>query len=96
MMHTKIIPENIFQETVKKENQNCYIIISDDGHGIPKNNYEDVIKPFFTLDPSRNKLKGESGLGMTIARDIVRSHGGDIELSQSEIGGLKAVIKLPI
>tara|TARA_B100000700_G_scaffold327986_1_gene444273 strand:+ start:210 stop:1505 length:1296 start_codon:yes stop_codon:yes gene_type:complete len=81
---------------VKKENQNCYIIISDDGPGIPKNNYEDVFKPFFTLDPSRNKLKGESGLGMTIARDIVRSHGGDIELSQSEIGGLKAVIKLPI
>ena len=81
---------------VKKENKNCYIIISDDGPGIPKNNYEDVFKPFFTLDPSRNKLKGESGLGMTIARDIVRSHGGDIELSKSKIGGLKAVIKLPI
>ena len=59
-------------------------------------NYEDVFKPFFTLDPSRNKMKGESGLGMTISRDIIRSHGGDIKLSPSSIGGLKTVINLPI
>ena len=61
-----------------------------------KKNYEDVFKPFFTLDPSRNKMKGESGLGMTISRDIIRSHGGDIKLSQSSIGGLKTVINLPL
>ena len=61
-----------------------------------KKNYEDVFKPFFTLDPSRNKLKGESGLGLTIARDIVRSHGGDIKLSKSDSGGLKTTINLPL
>jgi len=55
-----------------------------------------VFKPFFTLDPSRNQLKGESGLGMTIARDIIRSHGGEIKLTKSMIGGLKTVINLPL
>mgnify|MGYP001333402126 CR=1 FL=1 len=55
-----------------------------------------VFKPFFTLDPSRNKLKGESGLGLTITRDIVRSHGGEIKLDKSELGGLKLLVLLPI
>jgi len=76
--------------------EECYINISDDGPGIPKKNYEDVFKPFFTLDNSRNKLKGESGLGMTIARDIIRSHGGEIQLKKSNMGGLKITIILPL
>ena len=76
--------------------EECFITISDNGPGIPEKNYEDVFKPFFTLDPSRNKLKGESGLGMTIARDIIRSHGGEIKLTKSNIGGLKTIITLPI
>ena len=84
------------QVNVSDSKENCFIEISDDGPGIPEKNYEDVFKPFFTLDPSRNKLKGESGLGMTIARDIVRSHGGDIKLSKSYLGGLKTTINLPI
>ena len=62
------------------KNNELYIAISDNGPGIPEKNYEDVFKPFFTLDPSRNKLKGESGLGLTITRDIIRSHGGEIKL----------------
>ena len=77
-------------------NEECLISISDNGPGIPEKNYEDVFKPFFTLDPSRNKLKGESGLGMTIARDIIRSHGGEIKLTKSNIGGLKTIINLPL
>ena len=84
------------QIDVSANNDECFISISDNGPGIPEKNYEDVFKPFFTLDPSRNKMKGESGLGMTIARDIIRSHGGDIKLSPSSIGGLKTVINLPI
>tara|TARA_B110000438_G_scaffold296250_1_gene340645 strand:+ start:786 stop:2081 length:1296 start_codon:yes stop_codon:yes gene_type:complete len=74
----------------------CLICVSDNGPGIPEKNYEDVFKPFFSLDPSRNKLKGESGLGMTIARDIIRSHGGDIKLFKSSFGGLKTIIDLPL
>ena len=77
-------------------NEGCVIILEDDGPGIPDKNYEDVFKPFFTLDPSRNKLKGESGLGLSITRDIIRSHGGDIKLEKSSLGGLKSVIQLPI
>ena len=48
------------------------------------------------MDPSRNKLKGESGLGLTITRDIIRSHGGEIKLSQSNLGGLNFTVFLPI
>ena len=74
----------------------CVIVIEDNGPGIPAKNYEDVFKPFFSLDPSRNKLKGESGLGLSITRDIIRAHGGEIKLSKSSYGGLKSLIQLPI
>ena len=81
---------------VYSSDQECFISIEDNGNGIPEKNYEDVFKPFFTLDPSRNKLKGESGLGMTITRDIIRSHGGEVKLLKSRMGGLKSLISLPL
>jgi len=73
----------------------CNIEFHDNGQGIPSDKFEDVFKPFYTLDPARNKLKGESGLGLTITRDIVRSHGGEIKLDKSELGGLKLQVLLP-
>ena len=76
--------------------KDCVIEFNDDGEGIPIDKYEDVFKPFFTLDPSRNKLKGESGLGLTITRDIIRSHGGDVKLSESNLGGLQLKVLLPL
>ena len=76
--------------------KDCVIEFNDDGEGIPKDKYEDVFKPFFTLDPSRNKLKGESGLGLNITRDIIRSHGGDVKLSDSNLGGLQLKVLLPL
>jgi len=76
--------------------KDCVIEFNDDGEGIPRDKYEDVFKPFFTLDPSRNKLKGESGLGLTITRDIIRSHGGDVKLSKSNLGGLQLKVLLPL
>ena len=88
---------NKIKINIKLIQDGCEIVFEDDGPGIPNQNYEDVFKPFFTLDPSRNKLKGESGLGLSITRDIIRSHGGDIKLSSSaELGGLKSTISLPI
>ena len=77
-------------------NEGCNILFEDNGPGIPSKNHEDVFKPFFTLDPSRNKLKGESGLGLAITRDIIRSHGGEIKLGKSKFGGLKSILQLPI
>ncbi len=79
-----------------KNEKDCVIEFNDDGDGIPRDKYEDVFKPFFTLDPSRNKLKGESGLGLTITRDIIRSHGGDVKLSDSNLGGLQLKVLLPL
>jgi len=76
--------------------KDCVIEFNDNGEGIPRDRYEDVFKPFFTLDPSRNKLKGESGLGLTITRDIIRSHGGDVKLSKSSLGGLQLKVLLPL
>ena len=77
-------------------NEGCSILFEDNGPGIPNKSFEDVFKPFFTLDPSRNKLKGESGLGLAITRDIIRSHGGEIKLSKSNLSGLRVLISLPI
>ena len=76
--------------------EGCEIIFEDNGPGVPNQNFEDIFKPFFTLDPSRNKLKGESGLGLSITRDIIRSHGGDVKVASSELGGLKSTIFLPL
>ena len=93
--NSKRYSSEIYIEITSNE-EDCLISIEDNGPGIPEENYEDVFKPFFTLDPSRNKLKGESGLGMTIARDIIRSHGGEIKLSKSKNRGLKTTINLPL
>ena len=67
----------------------------DDGPGIPEDLREEVFKPFVRLDTARNIDAGGTGLGLAIARDIARSHGGDILLSDSEMGGLRALIRLP-
>jgi two-component system osmolarity sensor histidine kinase EnvZ len=70
--------------------------IDDDGPGIPVERREDAFRPFYTLDESRNQDNGNSGLGLAIARDIARSHGGDIDLDRSPLGGLRATVTLPI
>jgi len=72
------------------------VTIDDDGPGIPPEMREDVFKPFFRIEGSRNLGTGGVGLGMTIARDVVRGHGGDIILDESPGGGLRARIRLPI
>jgi two-component system osmolarity sensor histidine kinase EnvZ len=73
----------------------AWIAIDDDGPGIPAEQRDAVFKPFFRLDRSRNPTTGGVGLGLTIARDIVLSHGGDIELGESPAGGLRVLIRLP-
>ena len=72
------------------------IIVDDDGPGIPEDRREDVFKPFVRLDEARTQDSGGTGgLGLAIARDIARSHGGDIELETSPMGGLRARIIVP-
>ena len=72
------------------------IVIDDDGPGIPATARDDVFKPFFRLDSSRNQATGGAGLGLTIARDVARSHGGDITLGDSPQGGLRVLVRLPV
>jgi two-component system, OmpR family, osmolarity sensor histidine kinase EnvZ len=72
------------------------LIVDDDGPGIPSDRREDVFRPFFRLDSSRNVATGGVGLGLTIARDLVRGHGGDLVLDQSPQGGLRAIVRLPL
>jgi two-component system osmolarity sensor histidine kinase EnvZ len=72
------------------------IVVEDNGPGIPAEKREDVFRPFLSLDSARNQNKKSTGLGLAITRDIVRSHGGEITLDQSVMGGLKAVIRIPV
>jgi two-component system, OmpR family, osmolarity sensor histidine kinase EnvZ len=72
------------------------IIVDDDGPGIPQKFYEDAFKPFYRLEGSRNPETGGVGLGLSIARDIIRGHGGDILLSKSPVGGLRVRLTLPL
>ena len=79
-----------------KKGEVVEITVDDNGPGIPEVHRESVFKPFFRIDPSRNAETGGVGLGLTIARDVVRNHGGDLLLEESTAGGLRALIRLPI
>jgi two-component system, OmpR family, osmolarity sensor histidine kinase EnvZ len=72
------------------------VTVDDDGPGIAAHLREEVFKPFLRLDDARNQDEGGTGLGLAIARDIARSHGGDITLSDSPLGGLRATVRVPV
>jgi two-component system osmolarity sensor histidine kinase EnvZ len=73
-----------------------HITVDDNGTGIPEDKLEEVFRPFFRLDDARNAQMGGTGLGLAIARDVARGHGGDIVLSKSALGGLRATVSLPV
>jgi two-component system osmolarity sensor histidine kinase EnvZ len=72
------------------------IMVDDDGPGVPQSMREEVFKPFLRLDDARNQDEGGTGLGLAITRDIARSHGGDITLGDSPMGGLRATVRIPV
>jgi two-component system, OmpR family, osmolarity sensor histidine kinase EnvZ len=82
--------------SASREAQFVSIVVDDDGAGIDPAHREDVFRPFYRLDEARNQDEGGSGLGLAIARDIARSHGGDITLSESPLGGLRAAVRIPV
>jgi two-component system osmolarity sensor histidine kinase EnvZ len=82
--------------TGHRDHRYLTVTVDDDGPGIPPELREDVFKPFLRLDDARNQDEGGTGLGLAIARDIARSHGGEITLGDSPLGGLRATVRVPI
>ena len=77
-------------------NKNLFIKIEDNGPGIPEDEYDNVFKPFYKIDKGRADSKSSVGLGLSIASDIIRSHGGNINLEKSSMNGLGVKIFLPV
>ena len=87
---------NKVEMSLTKKNTNLFIIIDDDGPGIPKKEHENVFKPFYKMNKGRNGSKSSVGLGLSIASDIIKSHGGNIMLEKSKFNGLRVKIFLPV
>ena len=81
--------------SLKKIKENVIIFIDDNGPGIPEKEYQNVMKPFYRIDKSRGQNKSGVGLGLSIANDIVRAHGGNISLAKSSFNGLRVKISFP-
>ena len=81
---------------LSKKNNSILIIVDDDGPGIPEKEREDVFKPFYKIDKSRGDSKSSVGLGLSIASDAIKSHGGNILLEDSPLNGLRVKIFLPL
>lgn len=82
--------------TLETSSDAVKIRVEDDGPGIPEDRFEEAMRPFGRLDPARNQNTSGVGLGLSVARDTARAHGGSLTLSRSPMGGLCAVISLPI
>lgn len=72
------------------------VTVDDDGPGVPEELRETVFRPFFRLDDARNQDRSGTGLGLAIARDVARGHGGEIALSDSPLGGLRVMVRIPV
>ena len=84
------------ENSTKKTIADLIIYIDDDGPGIPENERENALKPFYRIDKSRSQNKSGVGLGLSIANDIIRSHGGNISLDKSPLNGLRVKVSLPL
>ena len=97
---------NLFARILRKEKDGSYVLVTpvekiiikveDDGPGIAESEYDNVFKPFYKIDKGRADSKSSVGLGLSIASDIVRSHGGNIKLNKSKLHGLEVKIFLPV
>ncbi len=82
--------------TLRRSGQRAEIMIDDNGPGIAPEDREEAFKPFSRLDEARNANRTGVGLGLAIARDTVRGHGGEVRLEDSPLGGLRARVSLPV
>ncbi|BBF91712.1 ATP-binding protein [Blastochloris tepida] len=100
LLHNLVANASRFADTVEitanRDARWFTVTVDDDGPGIPPEMRDEVFRPFLRLDDARNQDQGGSGLGLAIARDVARSHGGDITLSESPLGGLRATVRVPV
>ena len=96
MANSRRHADTVWLSARRRDPHTIEILVDDDGPGIPETAREEVFKPFFRLDSSRNSETGGAGLGLAIARDVVHAHGGEITLDDSPQGGLRAIIRLPV
>jgi two-component system osmolarity sensor histidine kinase EnvZ len=87
---------NRVEVTLKRAGRSIEMAVEDDGPGIPEDRREEAFRAFHRLDEGRNLQTGGVGLGLAIARDVARAHGGEVTLGASRLGGLRAVIRLPV
>ena len=88
--------QNTLEIFTKRTLSNIIIFVDDDGPGFPEKEHKNVMKPFYRIDKSRGQNKAGVGLGLSIANDIIRSHGGNISLEKSPLNGLRVKISLPL
>jgi signal transduction histidine kinase len=82
--------------TLQPKSGSAVVSIDDDGPGIPEDENEAVLRPFYRIDNSRNRETGGVGLGLTVAHSIIKSHDGELALSNRNDGGLSVTVILPV
>jgi two-component system, OmpR family, osmolarity sensor histidine kinase EnvZ len=95
LVHNAVRYGTIVRIRAAAKDHQVWLAVDDNGPGIPEDQREAVFRPFYRLDASRRPATGGVGLGLTIARDIILGHGGDIELTDAPEGGLRVLVRLP-
>ncbi|QLB40765.1 MULTISPECIES: envelope stress sensor histidine kinase CpxA [Mannheimia] len=86
----------IISISMEIKEEKLILVVEDNGEGIPENEYENILKPFYRIDEARTRETGGSGLGLSIVHNAAQQHQGNIHLTKSDLGGLRAELEIPL